>query len=240
MRVEPPFLVVGNGDPGMIKLWATGTVRWTAARLRKAYFKRDPTKVITIWLLRDDDSYQRAAMRLFGREPGTLYGFYSHDRQLMLMNINTGGGTLIHELVHPYMEANFPACPSWFNEGLGSLYEQSSTRGGHIIGLTNWRLAGLQRAIRAGKVPSFKALTSTTTHQFYDEDMGTNYAQSRYLLYYLQEQGKLHRYYHRFFKDQATDPTGYKTLRKVLGDEGADMAAFKKKWERYVMGLRFR
>ena len=40
-----------------------------------------------------------------------------------IMNIATGGGTLVHEIVHPYVEANFPGCPAWFNEGLGSLYE---------------------------------------------------------------------------------------------------------------------
>ena len=42
------------------------------------------------------------------------------------MNIATGGGTLVHEIVHPFMAANFEQCPSWFNEGLGSLYEQSA------------------------------------------------------------------------------------------------------------------
>jgi hypothetical protein len=59
------------------------------------------------------------------------------------MNIQTGGGTLVHEIVLPFMEANFPQCPPWFNEGLGSLYEASSERDGEIIGLLNWRLKGL-------------------------------------------------------------------------------------------------
>ena len=39
------------------------------------------------------------------------------------MNSATALGTLSHELVHPYMETNFPNVPSWFNEGLASLYE---------------------------------------------------------------------------------------------------------------------
>jgi len=37
-----------------------------------------------------------------------------------------------------------------FNEGLASLYEQSAERDGRIIGQTNWRLRGLQSAIRKG------------------------------------------------------------------------------------------
>ena len=56
------------------------------------------------------------------------------------MNIATGGGTLVHELVHPYVEADFPGAPPWLNEGLGSLFEQSDERDGYIVGLTNWRL----------------------------------------------------------------------------------------------------
>ena len=237
--LEPPFIVVGNDDPGMVKLYATDTVRRTVARLRKAYFKRDPLNVITVWLLRDRASYLAMSRRLFGVAPGTPYGFYSSEKNLMFMNIATGGGTLVHEIVHPFMEANFPGCPSWFNEGLGSLYEQSSTRAGHIVGLTNWRLAGLQRAIRAGKLGSARVLTATTTRQFYQDERGTNYAHARYLMYYLQEQGKLHTFYHRFVRDHGEDPTGYETLRAVLGAEGKDMAAFQRKWEAYVLGLKF-
>jgi hypothetical protein len=155
----------------------------------------------------------------------------------MVMNIATGGGTLVHEIVHPYIEANFPAAPAWFNEGMGSLYEQSAERGDRIVGLTNWRLAGLQRAIEAGRVPSFRTLTATSTRAFYDDDPGTNYAQSRYLLYYLQERGLLVSFYRAFTLNQKRDPTGYDTLREVLGED--DMARFQAKWQAWVSTLTF-
>jgi hypothetical protein len=135
------------------------------------------------------------------------------------------------------MRANFPACPAWFNEGMGSLYEQSSERDGHICGLTNWRLAGLQKAIRLNSVPSFAALTSMDDATFYGEDRGTNYAQARYLCYYLQEHGLLSRFYKDFVTNQKDDPTGMKTLAGVLGEK--DMDAFKKRWEAYVLKLTF-
>ena len=83
------------------------------------------------------------------------------------MNIATGGGTLVHEIVHPFVAANFPQCPSWFNEGLASLYEQSGEEAGHIHGYTNWRLAGLQKAIRGKRLGTFRRLCDTTTSQFY-------------------------------------------------------------------------
>ena len=152
------------------------------------------------------------------------------------MNIITGGGTLVHEIVHPFMEANFPACPAWFNEGLASLYEQSREEDGHIKGSTNWRLRGLQLAIEDGRVPSFEDLCSTTTREFYD-GLSTNYAQARYLCFYLQEHEKLVRYYHEFVKNVETDPTGFLSLQIVL--DRTDMDQFKQEWEAYVMKLRF-
>jgi len=135
------------------------------------------------------------------------------------------------------MRANFPECPAWLNEGLGSLYEQCEDRAGHLHGLTNWRLPGLQEAISKGGVPSFESLTGMDNDAFYERDRGTNYSQSRYLCYYLQERGLLVKFYKRFLAAQAADPTGYKTLRAVLGQE--DMAAFQEKWEEYVLKLTF-
>ena len=90
-------------------------------------------------------------------------------------------------------------------------------------------------------MPSFKTLTATTTHQFYSEDKGTNYSQARYLCYYLQEKRLLRKFYKDFVANCKTDPTGYKTLKKVLGlKTDKEMDAFKKKWEAYTLKLVFR
>jgi len=235
--VEPPFVVVGDEPEERVRARAAGTVRWAVERLEGDFFDDEPEDIIDIWLFEDRASYERNTRRLFGETPSTPYGYYSPTHRALIMNIATGGGTLVHEIVHPFMEANFPGCPSWFNEGLGSLYEQSADAGGHIRGLTNWRLAGLQEAIRAGAVPSFEALTSTTRHQFYEDDPGTNYAQARYLLYYLQEKELLVRYYRELVANRNRDPTGYRTLRRVL--EEKDMTAFQRRWEELVLRLRF-
>ena len=152
------------------------------------------------------------ALELFKDRPGTPFGYYSETHDALIMNIATGGGTLVHEIVHPFMASNFPACPSWFNEGLASLYEQCGDKDGHIRGRTNWRLKGLQEAIRQKAVPSFKTLCKTSTHQFYNVDPGTNYSQARYLCYYLQEEGKLSDYYRKFLAARKTDKSGYATL----------------------------
>ncbi|NBC11277.1 MAG: hypothetical protein GVY24_06000 [Planctomycetes bacterium] len=237
--IEKPFIIVGDQPEPVVQRHAERTVRWAVDRLKAEYFEHDPDHIITIYLFGGKQSYEKHATELTGRKPHTPFGFYSPGRRMMVMNIATGGGTLVHEIVHPFVAANFPDCPAWFNEGLGSLYEQSAERDGRIIGKTNWRLAGLQRAITDGKAPSFADLCATTTDEFYGEHAGVNYATARYLCYYLQERGKLRNYYHAFVKHHHDDPTGYDTLVSILGDDGRDMPAFERDWQRWVLKLRF-
>jgi len=235
--LEAPFVVAGDEDAETVRRRAEGTVRWATTMLKQDYFEKDPVDIVVIYLFKDAESYMRNARALFDDVPGTPYGYYSESDQALVMNIATGGGTLVHEMVHPFMAANFEACPAWFNEGLGSLYEQSRGRDGHIVGLTNWRLAGLQEAIEEDSVPAFETLMTTTTRQFYDDDPGTNYAQARYLLYYLQEHGLLHDYYRTLRANIDDDPGGVESLKTVL--ETDDLAEFKDDWEAWVQELTF-
>ena len=235
--IQKPFVIIGDEPAETVRMRAERTVKWATSRLKKMYFKKDPNHIIDIWLFKDMKSYKKHAWEIFGDKPDTPFGYSSYKHRALIMNIATGGGTLVHEIVHPFVESNFPECPSWFNEGLASLYEQSTGRGDKIIGLTNWRLEGLQEAIKMGAVPSFKTLTSTTTYSFYMKDPGTNYAQSRYLCYYLQEKDLLVKFFHEFLKNHKKDPTGYKILKDILGEQ--DMEKFKIKWERFVLKLRY-
>lgn len=232
-----PFVVIGDDPPEAVRKHSANTVDWAVKRLKQDYFSIDPLHIVDIWLFRDKNSYEENCIKLFQRKPSTPFGYYSSSDQALVMNISTGGGTLVHEIVHPFIESNFPDCPSWFNEGLASLYEQCRDKNGHIWGSTNWRLNGLKDAIAANRVPPFETLCSTTTHEFYRKDPGTNYAQARYLCFYLQEQGLLIEYFHKFRQNVAHDPGGYKTLQDVLGTQNMD--AFQKRWEAYTAALSF-
>lgn len=245
--VEAPFVVIGDESPAKVRERARGTIKWAADKLKQAYFEKDPAEILDIWLFKDEASYEKHTREIFGDQPSTPFGYYSDTERALIMNISTGGGTLVHEIVHPFMATNFPACPAWFNEGLGSLYEQSKEVDGRIEGLTNWRLVGgwppgervggLQEAIRSRRLPSFETLCSTTDRQYYQEDRGTNYAQARYLCYYLEQHRLLRKFYHRFRANCDQDPTGYNTLKEILGRD--DMDAFQREWEAYVLKLRF-
>ena len=234
--IQRPFVVIGDEAEATVRQRSEDTVKWAVDRLKQDFFTKDPNEILEVWLFKDEVSYRKNAQRMFGDNPSTPYGYYSSAHKALIMNIGTGGGTLVHEIVHPFVEANFPACPSWLNEGLGSLYEQCGEVEGHIHGYTNWRLPGLQKAIRENRVPSFKALLELDSRAFYNDDAGVNYAQARYLCYYLQQKELLVRFYKEFVRNHSTDPSGYRTLKRILGE--TNMAAFQARWEKFVLGLR--
>jgi hypothetical protein len=235
--LEPPFVVAGDEPEEMVRGRATEVVRWAKDKLEQDFFVEEPKRILDVLLFKDARSYRRKAIELFHANPTTPYGYYSSENGALVMNIATGGGTLIHEMVHPFVEADFPDAPPWLNEGLGSLFEQSDERAGHIVGLTNWRLPGLKRAIADHRLPPLEGLLRANEHAFYEEDPGTNYGAARYLCYYLQERGLLVRFYREFRARHAKDPTGIQTLKEVLGE--SDLADFQARWERYVAMLRF-
>ena len=239
---QPPFVVIGDEAPTVVRQRSTNTVKWAVDMLKRDYFQRDPEAIIDVWLFKDKASYERWTRELFHDTPTTPFGYYSPAHEALIMNISTGGGTLVHEIVHPFMRANFPACPAWFNEGLASLYEQSAARNGRIIGLPNWRLPALQEAIRGGRVLPFERMLTLPDDKFYgggtdNKNYSQNYAQARYLCHYLQEQGLLVKFYKAYVADAKNDPSGVKTLRSVLGE--SDLKAFQQKWEKFVLSLRF-
>ncbi len=236
-----PFIVLGDDSPEKVKREAEVTVRWAVRRLKQEYFISDPPETISIWLFKNEESYRRNAKAIFNDTPPTPFGYFSPTQKALIMNIASGNGTLVHEIVHPFIHANFPDCPPWFNEGLASLYEQCTEKDGRIRGQVNWRLAELEKAIKEDQLIPFERLTALNNFEFYGKDANPNYgrfyAQSRYLCFYLQEKGLLSKFYHAFKDNAKTDPTGFATLKTVLGE--TDMEAFQKNWEKFILGLHY-
>jgi hypothetical protein len=230
--VERPFVVIGDESPATVKHHATGIMHWCIQLIEQDYFPKRPDKLIEVWLFANERNFKRGAKKFFNDEPNTPYGYYSPDRDALVMNIGPGAGTLTHELVHPYMEANFANVPSWFNEGLASLYETPTEVKGHIAGRKNWRLPNLKKEIRANTLPSLQVLLRTSRNGFYDANFDA-YAYARYLLMYLQEQGKLRDFYAKFHADTA-DLTGQTALETIVGEK---LDTFEPKWRKWVMAL---
>jgi hypothetical protein len=100
--VQAPFIVVGDEAPAVVKQRTNRTVKWAVEHLKDQYFEKDPDHIIAIWLLKDSNSYYKHAKQFFGDDPSTPFGYYSPSDKAMVMNIETGGGTLVHEIVHPF------------------------------------------------------------------------------------------------------------------------------------------
>jgi hypothetical protein len=234
--VSPPFVVAGDGGRQRLNRYVDHTIRAADAALERKFFDRArPDEPVLILLFESAESYERLAKKWLGDDPSTPYGYFRRDN-IMVMNVGTGTGTLVHELVHALIRPDFPDVPEWFNEGLGSLFEQCTLNDGDIRGLANWRLPALQRAIREKKLRPLRELIADD--DFYgDRHVGMNYAQARYLLMYLQEQGKLAPYYKQLRADQAADKTGLATLEQVI--EPKSLAQFEKDWRAWVLTLRF-
>jgi hypothetical protein len=235
--IDAPFVIAGDEPEEMVAQRAANTVRWAKQKLEEDFFAKEPAHILDVLLFDGSRSYRRHAIDLFGKDPSTPYGYYTPEHRALVMDIATGGGTLVHEMVHPFVEADFPDAPAWLNEGLGSLFEQSDERDGHIVGLPNWRLPGLQRAIVEHRVVPLDRLVGTDTQTFYADESGLHYAMARYLCFYLQERGALVRFYRDFRAHAAEDPTGIEALRRALGER--DLAAFQPRWEAFVMKLHF-
>ncbi len=231
VTVTAPFVVVGDESAAKVRS-RVNFVDWVVRLIEKDYFDKQPDKILVIWLFRNITTYKAGAKKFFDDTPDTPYGYYSSDDNALIMNIGPGAGTLSHELVHPYIEANFPDAPSWFNEGLASLYEQPRERDGHMWGTTNWRLPGLTAMIKAKTLPTLKSLLSTSRNGFYEADFDA-YAYARFLCQYLQDKGKLREFYKAFLVDK--DHTGVTALEKILGKS---LEEFQPEFNRWALSLR--
>ncbi|HEY5949029.1 MAG TPA: hypothetical protein VIV40_26235, partial [Kofleriaceae bacterium] len=65
IRVEDPFVVVGNGSPDDLAHDAS-TVRWAVEHLEADFFAARPTKILDVYLFRDAESYERGVKTLTG------------------------------------------------------------------------------------------------------------------------------------------------------------------------------
>jgi len=234
--VAPPFVIAGDGDESQLAVYRDRTILAAAHALKATYFDKDPQEPILILLFESEVSYKRLAKKWFNDEQVPHFGFFRPTDHVMLMNVATGTGTLVHELTHALIAPDFPAVPSWFNEGLASLYEQCTVGPDTIEGRVNWRLPALQQAVRAVALRPLSEMINDP--DFYGARLvGLNYAQARYLLFYLQEQHLLRTYYKQFRDHAAADPTGLSTLQKLIAPRTLDQ--FDKQWQTWVLQLRF-
>ena len=235
--LSKPFVIITDINSSDTQNETNEIVQLSVKTFKGLFFKNNPKNITDIWILKDRESYIKFNHAfLNSTERDAVAGYYTKDKDALVLDITTGIGTIIHEMVHAFMDNNFPDAPVWFEEGLASLYEGTIMDDKGLKGDLNWRLPWLKENIQADKLGSFKMLSDANVSAFYEDNhVSINYAQSRYLFYYLQEKGLLLEYYKTALANIKDDPTSYKSLLKVLKIK--DMKAFTKAWKKYILGL---
>jgi hypothetical protein len=211
------FVIASNLSQAETDKIISNTIDRAVTCFYNDFFDTRPNEATTIFLFKNDETYRHWAKKLYDDDDLSRYGYYKPYDKTMLMNINTGTGTLVHEMTHALVRYDFPDIPSWFNEGLGSLYERCSLNNSQILGYVNWRLPALQDAIADKSYTSLERLTKTDYDTFYGNGSDVNYSQARYLSMYLQENGLLKKFYKHFRDTYSRDNTGKSQLEKITG-----------------------
>jgi len=232
--VRPPFVVAGDVPERRLASYAKWSVVRPAKAMWAAYFDKKPAHVITIYLFGGKKNYDPFARRDYPNGGRPFFGYYMPTDRRLVMDINTGTGTLVHELTHALIVYDFPAVPTWFNEGLASLHEQCGVRETTIVGLTNWRLSGLQQAIRKKTLRPLKDLV--TKRDFYGRLQGNNYAQARYFVMYMQTKGVLRKFYKHFRGHHRGEGADVRAIEHVFGKK---LPAIEREFLAWATTLRF-
>jgi hypothetical protein len=237
--VDDVFVLVGApGWNGAALKASVKLVEQAVAAYQHDRFARGPSQAIAVYLFATADPYRRFCRASLHEECISPFGFYLSDERRMIMNAGPGLGTLTHELVHPFVEADFPEAPIWINEGVASLYEAPVIpRDGEIRGVKNWRLPRLVKALSSQTErdgASLDKLFRMPDDAFRSDHEDLHYAMARYACQWLDDKKQLWPFYHRWRDSFALDPTGEKAFREVTGSAPAEASAA---WTRWVKAL---
>jgi hypothetical protein len=234
LKDDPDRLIIATSLPEKELAQLQGLLHAAADSLAADFFTHRPQ--IYVGLLIPGSAEELARL---GLKPGTA-GSYNPQNRSLLINLATGTGTMTHEFTHALhfadMEERGQQHPMWIVEGFGSLFEQCTLRGGHMVGLVNWRLAVLKQAMAQKKTLPLAAFLADSNPEF-ARNAPVSYATARYVLLLMQEKGLLKDWYAQYCAGFQEDPTGVKTLEKLYGKP---LAEFEKDLYAFVETLDFK
>ena len=144
-----PFLIAGlDHDASADEHFRKGVNRYYDYLMRE-YFEDPPQRILVIVVASRPFRLVAATRALYPHVDLPLYapflGYYNRaDNLIMATGGPAGYGTLLHELVHALVEADFQRAPPWLDEGLASLHERTRWAAGRLQALPNWRMEHLR------------------------------------------------------------------------------------------------
>jgi hypothetical protein len=130
-----------------------------------------------------------------------------------------------HALHHGDQHGRGQEHPIWLTEGFGTLYENSDLEDGRAIPRHNHRLNYILSRVRVNRQMPWAKFMAQKQPDFLRWP-NYNYAQTRYMMFYLYEQGKLGSWYQNYVTGYASDTNGVtaweRTFGKPLGEVEKD------------------
>jgi hypothetical protein len=165
---------------------------------------------------------------------------YALKTRTICINARPGGSTLVHEMVHPIVQADFPNAPAWIDEAIASLYESPIfPKPGDIQGVTNWRLARLLRALDSAAEKGnlrVDALFAMSDAYFRGPDIDLHYAIARFFAQWLDARRALWPFYCGWRDGYMDDGSGEKAIRAAVGKMPSDVNDEWITWVRQLSG----
>lgn len=231
------FVVVSYLDQATTYSIIDNDIRYTIDAMVQNYCSSLPETVTPIILFDDYNTYKNFSTGVFNIPENDLspYGFYKISKNMILIRYVSWKGSPGHEVTHTFTKKDFPEMPSWFDEGLASLHEKATYKNKKLVGDFSWRILSLRRAFNDNTYTGLRALMETNDDELYGKRSTFYYAQSRYLLMYLQEKNLLEKYYKKFRDTFDSDPTGISQLESLLGQS---LESFDEKYVDYINSFK--
>ena len=197
----------------------------------RGLFQNKPQQPLYIVLLTPADSpkvFRGGAGGFYNAASATLFCSDMPVNRLLRTDV------VIHEFTHALhyadMQARRQEHPIWLVEGLATLFE-SSDRDGTLKPRHNHRLEVVQQAARQGRLIAWQSLMNLTHPQFMMQ-AHLAYAQARYMLFYMHEQGLLKRFYDEYTAgaNYARDRAAVEAFQAVFGKPIEEVERDWKRW----------
>ena len=192
----------------------------------------DPPKPMLIVVVEDEAAMKRLFPKFFtGQDPsrpaGVFIGGAERNYAILRLDVDHQADqpyfVLFHEYTHSIVHQNFPALPTWLDEGIADFYGATQIRADQVfIGrVPRGRLQKLRSSVRL-PMETLLTVTHDSPHYQEGEKTGIFYAQSWALVHYLflDEQAQKAGLFGGFLKASQVEPDPLQAARSAFGDLG--------------------
>jgi len=151
------------------------------------------------------------------RSEHPFMGYFNKRDNVIFATVWGGYGTLLHEMIHALILANYPEAPGWLGEAFATIYERTQWKDNRLIPLPNWRMERMD----------LEDVVSLDIYEKYKGDIKLGYfdlAKLRLLYIYLDELGQLKAFYQAVKASKGNESAAQ--ITRQLGVEQAAWSDF--------------